>query len=332
MSKLIPSDKAFKKNPDGSYSIIGDFTAPKITGTALGAIVGKSKWDTPFSISAKMLGLFREDISDNPSIKAGVALEPVILEHLKDRGVIPAEKLFDERKGPHEQWKQDFENPIFGGHVDGITEDGKIVEIKTTTRPEDWVSEIPEHYWLQASLYAKFMGSDTILFGVGVLDEASRADPSKWNPQGNVVVIETGLHPDLDAILEVATDFYKDFLAKGRTFVPNPNDPTDEYIVGILDSQLIADEDAYKLACEYEDIMAKLEETQPLQDRADAIKTQLMMYMKTKNQSFVCGNHNAFKRLVSARRIVDTDALKKDGLYDMYTKTTEVEQFRKTRM
>lgn len=330
--KKLKSKHPFKRNEDGSYSVIGEFRIPKITGTYLGGAVGHSPWATPFSTACSLLGLYGEDLSDLPAIKTGIALEPVILDFVKDYGVIPAEELYADRRGPHNGWKQDFEDEIFGGHVDGVTEDGKVVEVKTTSDARSWLNGPPEHYWLQASLYAHFLGSDEIMFVVGVVDAETYNNPYEWKPEGNVSVKFVPLHPKLDEYLDEARKFHSEYIVNGRTPVPDPNSQLDMMIAGFLDAQLMQDEDAYELVTKYESILDQLAEVKVLEDKAEEIKSQLLVYMESKNIDFVYGHKNAFKRLVTVQHRVDSDALKRDGIFDKYSKTTTVTSFRKTKM
>ena len=157
---VMPSLQGFRKNPDGSYTVT-DRREPygKITGTSISSVIGKNPWQTPFSSAVRMLRLFNEDISDKPSIHAGVVMEPKILDHF---GAVHGDEIFAVRSGDHETWASDFEDSIFGGHIDGLMPDGAVVEVKTSSRPQDWDNAIPYHYHLQASLYEVLNASQNL--------------------------------------------------------------------------------------------------------------------------------------------------------------------------
>ena len=179
--QYVKAINQYEKNEDGSYTVKG--AVGKIAGTFLGPIMGKSPWNTPFSVATKILRIYDEDLDDVPKIKAGKVLEPVMLSYLDKSGRLPntqAEVLFPHyEEGSHIDWKSHFDDEIFSGHVDAIAghvTDAKagigIVENKTTSDDSgwDWVNNIPPaYYWLQASLYAYFLGYDTIYFTVGIL-------------------------------------------------------------------------------------------------------------------------------------------------------------------
>jgi hypothetical protein len=141
-----------------------NFKVRKISGTTLGALLNRSAWDTSFTVSCKLLGLWNEDLSNIPAITAGHVLEPKVIGYANalPNGrckVIPASKIFPPRKGAHDDWAGDWDDEVFTGHIDGARPDGTIVEVKTTQRIEDWYGadgkdKIPEGYLIQASLYS----------------------------------------------------------------------------------------------------------------------------------------------------------------------------------
>lgn len=307
-------------------------TAPrKVTGTAVGGIIGCSPWETPFSIACRLLNLYIEDISDKPAVKAGQVLEAPILDYLRARGydAIPAEEVFEARKGEHGQWAQDFEDPIFGGHVDGITADGAIIEVKTTSNPEPWLNGIPEHYWLQASLYAHFMGADRIIFAVGVLGRDDTSNPHAWRPdEDNTFVFEVEVHPDIEKNVEYIREWYADYIAQGRTPEPDLSNEKDCAIIRALDAQ-IDEPDA--LMDELEAIERNLEEYKALKDRADEIKELMILRLDHMNETTVSSAFRTYTLTESNRTTVDTDALKRDGLYEKYSKSTKTRTLRAKR-
>lgn len=338
--KVIPSKYRFERNADGSFHLVGGFLG-KITGTTFSHIVGRSPWGTPFSAAAHILGLFKEDISDLPAVKTGVVLEPVILNYVRDQGVIPACEVFGnpedyneygQHVGEHRNWKMDWEDPIFGGHVDGITEDGRIVEVKTTSSPEEWLKGVPEHYWLQASLYAHFLGATSIMFVVGFVDEVARANPWKWTPENNVSVFNVELHPKLNEYLDFCTKWYHEFIEHFKTPVPDMSNEIDAFIVRSLEVQLLTQEEMFKLVDEYADCEDKIAELDDVVKRKEELKSQIMIFLQKHDLKFITGTKRAYKRTVSVRKIVDSDALKHDGLYDKYTKESTSDSFRATKM
>lgn len=326
MSKYLPSKAAFIRK---GTQYIADCPDPnKVTGTSIGGILGVSPFETPFSIACRLLRIYREDIDDKPAIKAGKALEPVIIDYLKATGhnVLSAEEVFPQRAGPHEEWEHDFDDPIFGGHVDGITGDGDVVEIKTTSNPEPWLNGVPEHYWLQASLYAKFMGAKRILFAVGVLSQKDVSNPYGWEPNdSNCFVYHVDLHPEIDRHVEYIREWYADYIQEGMTPLPDLSNPRDIEVIKALDAQI---DDPTPMLIQLEEIEARMAELKELKERADEIKALLMVHMDFNHLTKISGASVDYNLTESTRTAVDTDALKAAGLYDLYSKTTRVRTFR----
>lgn len=159
----------------------------KITGTRLASILGLNRWNTPFQTWCDITGVYKEPFVDSVYTIAGKAIEPKIIEYLK-------EKYADQGKviDGEEYWGKDFakrrfdyfpEEPTFGGMWDALLlshTTGKpraVIEIKTTKRAEDWVDEVPIYYLTQAMLYAKLVGVKNIIFPVAFLKDEHYADP-----------------------------------------------------------------------------------------------------------------------------------------------------------
>ena len=207
----------------------------KITATSLAGIVNRSPWNTPYQIACRLLRVCKDDISGKPSVKAGNDLESVILQYSRNNGLPTlktAEELFGKKVGDHDDWKSDFEHPVFGGHVDGKLEDGTIIEVKTASDPTQWVEGIPEHYWLQASLYARMNHVDNIIFLVGFLQPEDYQNHYKWKPEGNVYRYDVGVHPEIDSIMEYAQNWYHEYIENGIT--PAPETAEDYKLADIL--------------------------------------------------------------------------------------------------
>ena len=62
-------------------------------------------------------------------------------------------------------------------------EDGKLVgviEIKTTKRVEDWINGAPEHYAIQAALYAYLLRIDNVIMIASFLEESDYGKSGKF--------------------------------------------------------------------------------------------------------------------------------------------------------
>ena len=329
----------YEKQSDGSYNVNGERIG-KIAGTFLAGIVGKNVWNTPFSVATKILRIYDEDV-DNSATRAGKFLEPVMLNYLDKSGRLEntqAEELFPNYEtGNHIDWKSHFDDPVFSGHVDAIAghvTDAKagfgIIENKTTAKPEawDWINNIPpEHYWMQASLYAYFLGYKDIYFTVGILTPEEQENPYKFVPsEDNVKIMKVGLYPNFDEIIRQARDWYENYILRGYTPIPDMNNPIDARIVGILDAQKATID---QILPKFNEFVALNDEINAKTKLADALKEQICIFLDVNKIDGIGNGDVYYKYSESSRKSVDTDALKKANLYDAYLKTTTFKMFKK---
>ena len=322
MPVIMPSLQGFKKNADGSYSVTEKRAEyGKVTGTQMSGILNMNPWQTPFSTSVRMMRLFNEDISDKPSVHAGTVIEPKILDYI---GAVHGDEVFEKREGDHESWASDFQDDVFGGHVDGFMPDGSIVEIKTSSRPQDWNKQIPIHYHIQASLYAEFFKADRIIFAVGFTDKDTLSNPDGFVPdKNNTIVVETRKIEGFDKMLKDAEEFYRRFILNGVTPIPDATNPIDRQIMSYLDAQLWTEEDAkteMQLMNAYQD---SLDNVKNLQTMLDDSKQRFGLFMDYNDIGEISDGSTTIKRAVYSRTAIDTNLLKKDGLYDLYAKEKE---------
>lgn len=311
--------QGFRKNADGSYSIT-DKREPygKVTGTQISGLLGMNPWNTPFSTAVKMMRLYNEDKSGSPSIHAGVVMEPKILDYM---GATHADDIFSKREGDHEVWASDFDDEIFGGHIDGLMPDGSVVEIKTSSRPQDWKNGIPVHYHMQASLYAHFLKTDRIVFGVGFTNRETLADPDSWIPnKDNTVIIETEIMDGFDDMMADAERIYRNTVLSGRTPVPDMNNPIDADIVRYLDAQIWNDSQVKDSIDRINDLNGLLADLKRYEDLLETAKTEMSLYMDYNDVAEVESDDIIISRGVISRTSVDTNLLKKDGLYETYAR------------
>ena len=129
-----------------------------IGGSDVAAIIGISKWRTPLDIYNDKTeegepADGQED--DNPSMEWGRRLEPVIREKYADATgfwVSKPEAMF-----------VNTDHPFMIADVDGICEDGRILECKTARSGKDWgeegTGEIPQYYQTQVQHYMAVLGA-----------------------------------------------------------------------------------------------------------------------------------------------------------------------------
>lgn len=321
---VSPSEQSFVRNSDGSYTVVGkvkDFG--KISGTYMSGLLGCNPWATPFTTTAKMLRLLVEDISDKPSVHAGTVLEPKILDHF---GAVHADQMYESRTGDHEDWKPDFEDEFFTGHIDGLMPDGRLVEVKTTSRPQDWDGKIPEYYHIQASLYARFLKAPSIVFLVGFTNRNTLSDPESWVPDNkNTMKVECDEIDGFDQMMRRARDIYSDTVLKMRTSVPDMTNPIDAEAVSLLDAQIWTEDEASNALDGLASLNADLECYKDLQKDFDSKKALLSLYMRKHDLYEVVGKDCFLQRGTTKRTVINTDQLKADDIYDIYAKQVEYE-------
>lgn len=227
--------KAKYESPECSYVVDGPrirtdgSVLGKVSGTMVGGILGISPWATPFSVACDLLGLGRQDVSDKPAVKTGKALEERIIAYLgenySDTGLfIPTKDLYDERTGPHNRWSPDYDDDVFTGHIDGavINAEGGayILEIKTSANIGAWMDGVPEYYYWQVALYNHFLTQqDKAYIALGIVDEETHKDPSKWVPsRSNVVLQEVPIdQEEVAETLERIREWYAELKATHTT-------------------------------------------------------------------------------------------------------------------
>ena len=115
-----------------------------IGGSDAPVVVGLSKWRTPFQLWQEKRGLVDSSLNENEAMRWGNILEPVIRQRYADEtgcGVTVPDTL------THPQ------HPFMLAHVDGLTDHGRVLEIKTARDPRGWgeagTDEIPPAYIIQ---------------------------------------------------------------------------------------------------------------------------------------------------------------------------------------
>lgn len=119
-----------------------------IGGSDAPAVLGLSKYKTPFQVFQEKAGLV-ESTPDNENMLWGRVLEPVIRQQYAERTGrtvrIPADML---RHSAHD---------FMIANVDGVTDDGRLLEIKTARTAKDWgepgSDQVPQAYLIQVQHY-----------------------------------------------------------------------------------------------------------------------------------------------------------------------------------
>ena len=134
-----------------------------VGGSEVAAIIGVSKWDSPYSMWAKKTGRIGSSNVTSEAAEWGNRLEPVILDKFAEEN--PDLELIRNVGTwchPDREWQR--ANP------DAIAFDRQnnpiIVEVKTAQFEDDWVGGPPIHYVTQVQWYMQVFGYHKTIFAV----------------------------------------------------------------------------------------------------------------------------------------------------------------------
>ena len=127
-----------------------------IGGSDVAPLLGMSKWRTPLDVyNDKTNDPDAIDEKDNAAMEWGRRLEPVVRQAYSDatgKTVLVPDVMY-----------RSVEHPFMIANIDGICEDGTIVEIKTARSGADWgeegTNEIPQYYLTQVQHYMTVLGA-----------------------------------------------------------------------------------------------------------------------------------------------------------------------------
>lgn len=304
----------------------------RVSGTMMAGILGISPWSTPFQVACSLLGLAREDISNKPAVKAGIALESKVIKYAGERypefGLfIPAEEIYEKREGDHDSWVSDFEDDIFAGHVDGIVmgDDGTdyILEVKTSSNMESWLNGVPEYYCWQVALYNEFITKrDKAYVLLGIVDKNTYSDPNSWIPNENTVGLFE-INIDREQVLEkmaIITEWYNTYIVNGITPDYDPQNEGDvemyEHLVGLttdVDSMRSIIDELGKVNEELHDHEAQ---KKALYSTQTALKAKIKDYLTCHSVSSLDSSTGEFNAVLSESEssTIDPNLMLADGI------------------
>lgn len=327
---------------DGYVEIPTPKSPKKITGTRFAALLGYNKWQTPFKTWCEITRLYDEPFEDTKYTIAGKIIEPKQHEYMKTAYamynlITPSARFgadyFDKMHG-------DFypDQKVFGGMWDAllVDENGKpttVLEFKTTSRPEDWVSDVPDYYALQASLYAYLLGVDDVIMVCSLLMDRDYDNPAEFEPNIENTIYRqfkvSERYPQFDAVIAKATAMYNRLEVS-----PYYDEDKDKDVLKALRTEsLTPDTTIEAVLAEMAELKAKLDEfaeqTKPLEKAykncQDKIKALAMKEFKSNVNSVVMTSKSLTVSVdKSVRAEVDKNKLKEDGLLDLYTVNKEI--------
>ena len=318
----------------------------KLTATRFATILGLNAWQTPFEAWCAVTRTYEPPFEDTIYTKAGKVIEPKVIEYL-DKVMFMDLKSPTDVYGPNYfklTWGDFFpKDKVLGGMWDALGDDF-VVEIKTTKRAEDWAVDVPIYYKLQAALYAYLLGFEKIVMTASFLDDMDYNAPEKFVPSyKNTKVYEFELHEafpnfELDYV-KPALDWWRDHVETGIS--PEFDEKRDAEILKVLRKNTIEPEDkditkmiaeADRLQVSIDKAEAKLKEKK---DRLKEIDTIVKKYMTGQFRDGdikveLTGKKFTWTLSRTTKTIVDSAKLKKDGLFEQYSKTSEAMTLKKS--
>lgn len=338
--------------PKCTYSVVGnhiesDGTVKKrVSGTAMGGILGCSPWSSPFQVACTLLGLCSKDISSKPAVITGQILERPLIRYADVRygsigQFIPADEIFVKRAGDHDAWVSDFNDDVFAGHVDGIVlgTDGNeyILEVKTSSNDESWADGVPEYYFWQIALYNHFIcKQDKAYVLLGRVDEYTHRNPNSFTKSDDSVKL---IPMDIDremvgGKLDEVREWYDTYIAKGITPDYDPDNPGDvemyEHLCNIARTVDDVTADISRLV-EVEKAIEKWEDQKyDLYTERELLRGNIKAYMIANNLNRFDSEDGSYSASVTTqtRRKLDEHAMMLDGIdVDKYMLPTTVKTF-----
>ena len=297
-----------------------------IGGSDAGAVMGLNKWASPLTVYLDKKGLNHFD--GNRATERGSWLEEPIREKAKETlGVIIEECPYMFTSAV---------NPFMSANIDGliyIQEEKEINgimlcglgghEIKTTQRGDGFSEhEIPDSYFAQVQHYMAVLELPWFILSAYCID---RHEFRHYVIQKDEAFI--------NRLIEVEKDFWENYIEKD--VMPSPSgieaesDAVNALFTGSA-TTLILDSEAESMSAEYLLINSQMKDLEKRKAQlSESLKLKIIAQQtagETKANA-IAGNYRiSFSKNV--RKSVDTDRLKKDGLYEQYCKESESSMFR----
>lgn len=296
-----------------------------IGGSDAGAIMGMNKYASPLTVYFSKKGI--DGFQDNAATEWGHILEEPVRQKAREElnaDIVAVPGMYRSRE-------YEFMNANLDGIInakDGITVGKQTVagigghEIKTSAHGDGFSDEeIPDSYYCQVQHYMAVTGLPWFILTVFFLD--SRTGRHYIVPK-NEEFIKT--------LIERETDFWENYVLTDKMPEPVGVDSETEYLKNVpLSSEIIFDDDTEELVAHERELDAKIKE---LSKEQAEIKNKIICRMIEHSDG-----ENAEKTVAAAgrfrityntqiRKSVDSDALKKAGLYDEYTKESSYKVLR----
>jgi putative phage-type endonuclease len=288
-----------------------------IGGSDAGAIMGLNKYSTPLSVY-----LAKKDFASfegNKATEWGNILEDPVRQKAREELGIEIETV----PGMFSNKEHGFMNANFDGlvYVEGDKEiAGSVVsglgghEIKTSRTGEGFTNdEVPDSYYAQVQHYMAVTGLTFFVLTVFIFDRY----------EGKHYVIPRN-DEFINLLIERETDFWENNVLADIAPSPTGNENEIDLVKSLpMAEEIDLDDECESLLDEKERLDEQIKE---LTTKADAIKEQILLRMSQCSNGegatkavATCGNWKITLNTQVSKR-VDTNALKKAGIYEQYAK------------
>ena len=278
-----------------------------IGGSDIAAILGLNPWKTPYRVYQEK----RKEVEDwqgNEATEWGKRIEPAIRQWYSDttgRAVRIPDKILCHSK-----------YPFMLASLDGYTDDGRVVEIKTARSTKGWgepgTNEIPDYYALQVQHYMLITGFEVCDVPVSI---------GGGSPELYEVPADKELQ---ELIIEACTEFWR------RVQDGNPPDPisyadaVQRYGKSRAEGVIIASEEAISTV---DELRAVREEIQRLEAIEEELRGKIIITLGDAGDTLALpdGTPLVTYKMTKGRKSFDVKAFQKDHphLFDRYSKTGE---------
>ena len=278
-----------------------------IGGSDVAAIMGLSPWKTAYQVYQEK----RKEVEDwggNSLTDWGKRMEPAIRQWYSDqtgRDVRLPDKIMY-----HPQ------HPFMLASLDGFTDDGRVVEIKTARSGKDWgepeTNQIPDYYAVQVHHYMTITGFQVADIPVSI----AGSSPSLYVVEADKEISEM--------IIEACAKFWE------RVQSGNPPDPV-TYADAVArfgkiksDGSIIATTELIEAIAGLKQLRAQLG---AMEDAEEAVKAKLIIALGDQADTIIDGAGQTLVtyKLANGRKLFDLKSLEKEmpEVYQKYLKQSE---------
>ena len=298
-----------------------------VGGSDAGAIMGLNKWSSPLVVYLDKKGL--EAFKGNMYTRRGKWLEATIRDRCKEElGIMIAPMPYMFYSDNESFMSANIDGVVYASrktNINGVdVQDMGGLEIKTSERGDGFENdEVPDSYYAQVQHYMAVLDLPYFILSVYIIN--------KDELKHYVIKKDESF---IEKLTEAEFSFWKDYVE--MDVMPAPSGCSAES--DVISSMFTGSAEEIKLDGEDEGLCAAYlsinEEIKVLENRKAQIANRLKMKLlegqtssDEKKVRAVAGDYK-ISYSVYMRKSVDTDALKKDGLYEKYSKESESSMFR----